>query len=117
MLDIYSVIPPMIEDIVAAEPHYPELSPEFPVCILTPLDGGAGIIISGVERFASAMFQLDVYDSSLERCENTAVRLSERLTARGFTRQSGAKLKENKLHRRTLTFKAKIDIGTGLIYR
>lgn len=117
MLDIYTVIPPMIEDIVAVEPHYPEITPTFPICVMTPLDNGSGIIISGVERFASAVFQLDLYDNSLERCESTATKLSERLISKGFVRQGGSKIKEKHLHRRTLTFTAKIDIKTGLIYR
>ena len=117
MLDLFRIVPPMIEDIITVEPHFPEITPTFPICVMTPLDNGSGIIISGVERFASAAFQLDVYDSDLTRCESTALMLSERLISRGFVRQSGAKLKEKQLHRRTLTFTAKIDIKTGLIYR
>ena len=60
MLDINIIIPPLVEDIVRLEPQYPEIVPEFPLAILTPLDMGSGTIISGEERLAAVSFQVDV---------------------------------------------------------
>lgn len=117
MIDINTLIPPMIEDIARVEPQFPDTAAKFPLCILTPLDGGSGDIISGEERYALTMFQLDVYDTELQRCTETALKLSQRLISRGFVRYSGGAIRENRLHRRTLTFSAKIDEHTGLIYR
>ena len=107
MLDINIIIPPLVEDIVRLEPQYPEIVPEFPLAILTPLDMGSGTIISGEERLAA----------KLQRCTETALKISARLISRGFVRNSGADIREDGLHRRTLTFSAAIDEHTGLVYR
>lgn len=117
MLDVNIIIPPMIGDIVRLEPQFPEVVPTFPLGILTPLDMGSGTVISGEERLAAVSFQIDVYDEQLQRCTETALKISSRLIARGFTRTSGAALKEKRLHRRTLSFSGKIDEHTGYIYR
>lgn len=123
MLDVNIIIPPMVEDIAALEPQFPEIVPDFsqatvaPLAILTPLDVGSGAIVSGEERLAAVSFQIDVYDTNLQRCTGTALALSARLISRGFVRNSGADIRENGLHRRTLTFSAAIDEHTGQIYR
>lgn len=123
MLDVNIIIPPMVEDIVRLEPQFPEIVPDFsqatvaPLAILTPLDVGSGAIVSGEERLAAVSFQIDVYDTNLQRCTGTALALSARLISRGFVRNSGADIRENGLHRRTLTFSATIDEHTGQIYR
>ena len=117
MLDINIIIPPMVEDIAALEPQFPEIVPGFPLAILTPLDVGSGAIVSGEERLAAVSFQIDVYDTKLQRCTGTALALSARLISRGFVRNSGADIREDGLHRRTLTFSAAIDEHTGQIYR
>ena len=123
MLDVNIIIPPMVEDIVRLEPQFPEIVPDFsqatvaPLAILTPLDVGSGAIVSGEERLAAVSFQIDVYDTNLQRCTGTALALSARLISRGFVRNSGADIRENGLHRRTLTFSAAIDEHTGQIYR
>lgn len=123
MLDVNIIIPPMVEDIVRLEPQFPEIVPDFsqatvaPLAILTPLDIGSGAIVSGEERLAAVSFQIDVYDTNLQRCTGTALALSARLISRGFVRNSGADIRENGLHRRTLTFSATIDEHTGQIYR
>lgn len=123
MLDVNIIIPPMVEDIAALEPQFPEIVPDFsqatvaPLAILTPLDVGSGAIVSGEERLAAVSFQIDVYDTNLQRCTGTALALSARLISRGFVRNSGADIRENGLHRRTLTFSATIDEHTGQIYR
>lgn len=118
MIDVYTLIPPMIEDIVRVEPQFPDTVAKFPLGILTPLDGGSGDIISGEERYALVMFQLDVYDNTeLQRCSETALAISRRLIARGFVRTSGGAIRENRLHRQTMTFSAKIDEHTGMIFR
>ena len=117
MLDINIIIPPLVEDIVRLEPQYPEIVPEFPLAILTPLDMGSGVILSGEERLAAVSFQVDVYDTNLQRCTETALEISRRLIARGFVRNSGADIPEDGLHRRTLTFSGFIDEHTGHIHR
>lgn len=117
MLDVNIIIPPLVEDIIRLEPQFPEVVPEFPLAVLTPLDIGSGTIISGEERLAAVSFQIDVYDTNLQRCTGTALALSARLISRGFVRDSGADIAENGLHRRTLTFSASIDEQTGLVYR
>lgn len=123
MLDVNIIIPPMVEDIVRLEPQFPEIVPDFsqatvaPLAVLTPLDIGSGAIVSGEERLAAVSFQIDVYDTNLQRCTGTALALSARLISRGFVRNSGADIKEDGLHRRTLTFSAAIDEHTGQIYR
>ena len=117
MLDVNIIIPPMVEDIAALEPQFPEIVPGFPLVILTPLDVGSGAIVSGEERLAAVSFQIDVYDTDLQRCTETALRLSARLISRGFVRNYGADIKEERLHRRTLTFGGAIDEHTGQIYR
>lgn len=117
MLDANLIIPPMTEDIVRLEPQFPEIVPAFPLGILTPLDGGAGVIISGEERLAAVSFQIDIYDTDLRRCTETALKISSRLISRGFSRTGGAALKEERLHRRTLIFSADVDEHTGMIYR
>jgi len=117
MLDINIIIPPLVEDIVRLEPQFPEIVPNFPLAILTPLDVGSGTVISGEERLAAVSFQTDVYDTDLQRCTQTAIRLSDRLISRGFARGSGADIREDGLRRRTLTFSAMIDEQTGLVYR
>ncbi len=117
MIDVNIMIPPMLEDIIPLEPQFPEVAPSFPLGILTPLDPGSGVILSGEERIAAVQFQIDVYDTRLQRCEETALKISRRLIQRGFTRDAGGTIKENQLHRRTMTFSAKIDEHTGLIYR
>ena len=123
MLDVNIIIPPMVEDIAVLEPQFPEIVPDFsqatvaPLAILTPLDVGSGAIVSGEERLAAVSFQIDVYDTNLQRCTGTALALSARLISRGFVRNSGADIRENGLHRRTLTFSATIDEHTGQIYR
>lgn len=123
MLDVNIIIPPMVEDIVRLEPQFPEIVPDFsqatvaPLAILTPLDIGSGAIVSGEERLAAVSFQIDVYDTNLQRCTGTALALSARLISRGFVRNSGADIREDGLHRRTLTFSAAIDEHTGQIYR
>lgn len=117
MLDINIIIPPLVEDIVRLEPQFPEIVPEFPLAVLTPLDTGSGTIISGEERIAAVEFQIDVYDTELRRCTGIALAISARLISRGFVRNSGADIPENGLHRRTLTFSAAIDEHTGLVYR
>lgn len=117
MLDVNIIIPPLVEDMIRLEPQFPEVVPEFPLAVLTPLDIGSGTIISGEERLAAVSFQIDVYDTNLQRCTGTALALSARLISRGFVRGSGADIAENGLHRRTLTFSASIDEQTGLVYR
>lgn len=117
MLDINIIIPPLLEDIIALEPQFPEIVPEFPLAVLTPLDIGSGTIISGEERLAAVSFQIDVYDTELRRCTETALKISARLISRGFVRGSGADIPEDGLHRRTMTFSAAIDEHTGLVYR
>ena len=117
MLDVNFIIPPLVEDIVRLEPQFPEIVPEFPLAVLTPLDVGSGTIISGEERLAAVAFQIDVYDTDLRRCTETALKISARLISRGFVRDSGADIPENGLHRRTMTFSAAIDEHTGLVYR
>lgn len=117
MLDVNLMIPPMVEDIVVLEPQFPERVPSFPTGILTPLDIGSGVILSGEERFAAVSFQIDIYDTDLRRCTETALKISSRLISRGFKRTGGAALKEERLQRRTLTFSAIIDEHTGHIYR
>ena len=117
MIDVYTLVPPMIKDILRVEPRFPDTVAKFPLGILTPLDGGSGDIISGEERYALVMFQLDVYDTDLKRCSENALAISRGLIARGFVRTSGGSIRENRLHRQTMTFSAKIDEHTGLIYR
>ena len=117
MLDVNIIIPPLVEDIVRLEPQFPEIVPEFPLAVLTPLDVGSGTIISGEERLAAVAFQIDVYDTDLRRCTETALEISARLISRGFVRDSGADIPENGLHRRTLSFSAVIDEQTGFVYR
>ena len=117
MLDMNLVIPPMLEDIIALEPQFPDMVAEFPLAVLTPLDTGSGVIISGEERLCSAAFQIDVYDTDLRRCTETALEISRRLIARGFVRNSGADIREDGLHRHTLTFSGFIDEHTGNIHR
>lgn len=117
MLDLNTIIPPMVEDIIALEPFYPDIVPSFPLGIFTPLDGGTELIISGEERLTNAMFQIDVYDTSQQRCEQISAAVSKRLAERGFRRQSGQVMRENRLFRRVLTFTATIDEQTGLVYR
>ena len=117
MLDMNLVIPPMLEDIIALEPQFPDMVAEFPLAVLTPLDFGSGAIISGEERLCSAAFQIDVFDTSLRRCTETALEISRRLISRGFVRNSGADIPEDGLHRRTLTFSGFIDEHTGNIHR
>ena len=114
MLDVNIIIPPLVEDIVRLEPQFPEIVPEFPLAVLTPLDVGSGAIISGEERLAA---QIDVYDTDLRRCTETALNISARLISRGFVRDSGADIPENGLHRRTLSFSAVIDEQSGFVYR
>ncbi len=117
MIDVNAIIPPMLADIIALEPQFPEIVPSFPLGILTPLDPGSGVVLSGEERIAAVQFQIDVYDTRLQRCEETALKISRRLIQRGFNRNAGGTLKEKQLRRRTMTFSAKIDEHTGLIYR
>lgn len=117
MLDVNSIIPPMVEDIVRLEPQYPDIVPSFPLGVLTALDSGAGVILSGEERLAAVSFQIDVYDTDLRRCAETAAALSARLISRGFGRTSGGAIRENGIYRRTLSFAALIDEHTGSIYR
>ena len=117
MIDVYTLIPPMIKDILRVEPQFPDTVAKFPLGILTTLDGGSGDIISGEERFALVMFQLDVYDTELPSCSETALKISRRLISRGFVRNGGGSIRENRLHRQTMTFSAKIDEHTGMIYR
>lgn len=117
MLDVNVLVPPLVEDIAALEPQFPQIVPEFPVAVLTPIDVGSGVIISGEERLAAVSFQIDVYDTDLRRCSETAIKISERLVGRGFVRGSGADIAEDGLRRRMLTFSAMIDEHTGLIYR
>lgn len=117
MLDVNIIIPPMVEDITRLEPQFPDIAARFPLGILTALDGGAGVVLSGEERLAAVSFQIDLYDVDLRRCTQTAAALSARLTARGFRRTAGAALREQGLYRRTLSFAALIDEHTGMIYR
>ena len=117
MLDVNLIIPPMVEDIIVLEPHFPEIVPSFPLGILTPLDGGADTIISGEERLTTVRFQTDVYHTSQQLCEEYAVRISARLVKRGFMREGGQILKENGLHRHTLTFSGVVDERTNYIFR
>lgn len=117
MIDVNALIPPMLEDIIPIEPQFPEKVPSFPLGILTPLDPGSGVILSGEERLAAVQFQIDVYDTQLQRCEETALKISRRLIQRGFVRTAGGSIKENQLRRRTMTFSAKIDEHTGFIFR
>ena len=117
MLDVNIIIPPLVEDIVRLEPQFPEIVPEFQLAVLTPLDVGSGTIISGEERLAAVAFQIDVYDTDLRRCTETALKISARLISRGFVRDSGADIPENGLHRRTLSFSAVIDEQSGFVYR
>ena len=117
MIDVYTLVPPMIADILRVEPQFPDTVAKFPLGILTPLDCGSGDIISGEERFALVMFQLDVYDTELPSCSETAIKISRRLISRGFVRTSGGSIRENRLHRQTMTFSAKIDEHTGMIFR
>lgn len=117
MIDVYTLIPPMVEDIITLEPHFHENMPEFPLGILTPIDSGAGVVLRGRERITPVAFQIDIYDTALQRCEERAAKIAERLTMRGFLRGQGQSVKENGLRRRTLSFTAKIDEVNGIIYR
>lgn len=117
MLDPNKIIPPMVADILALESHFPDIVPSFPLGILTPMDNGSGVILKGEERFTPFAFQIDIYDTSYKRCEETAHELVIRLVQRGFTRLPGQILKENGLHRHALSFSGNIDEVTGLIYR
>lgn len=122
MLDANIIIPPMVADIIALEPHFPDTEAEgestvYPLGILTPIDNGSGVILSGEERYTPLQFQIDVYDIRYQRCEDVANKLVKRLVKRGFTRLPGQILKEKGLHRHALTFKGSIDEKTGLIYR
>ena len=117
MLDINIIIPPMVEDITRLEPQFPDIAASFPLGILTALDSGAGVILSGEERLAAVSFRIDLYDVDLRRCTQTAAALSARLISRGFGRTSGGAIREKGLYRHTLSFAALIDEHTGSIYR
>lgn len=117
MLDLNRIIPPMLADIIKVEPQFSEVVPTFPLGIFTPLTSRPGGVYSGRERLTVVSFQVDVYDTSLERCCGYAVRISERLTERGFNRDGDQSMKEGRLSRRSLSFSAIIDEDTGMIYR
>ncbi len=117
MLDANKIIPPIVEDIIALEPHFPDIAPTFPLGILTPIDSGSGIIISGEERITPLTFQIDVYDTSYQRCEETANEITLRLVKRGFTRMPGQIIKEKGLYRHVLSFSAQVDEQHGFVYR
>lgn len=118
MLDANIIIPPMAADIIVLEPHFPDIAVKaFPLGILTPIDGGSGVILSGEERYTPLQFQIDVYDTDYKRCEDTALKLAKRFVQLGFARLSGQILKENNLRRHTLTFSGNVDERTGNIYR
>ena len=122
MLDANTIIPPMVADIIALEPRFPDIEADsenttFPLGILTPIDNGSGVILSGEERYTPLQFQIDVYDTDHQRCEDTANMIAKRLVKRGFVRLPGQTPKEKGLQRHCLTFKANVDEHTGLIYR
>lgn len=117
MVDINLYVPSMVEDLIRLEPYFPEIVSDFPLGILTPIDNGSGVILSGEERLTPAAFQIDVYDTSQQRCEELSVQLAARLVSRGFVRGAGGSLKEDRLFRHTLTFFGTIDEHTGMIYR
>lgn len=122
MLDANSIIPPMVADIINLEPHFPDTEADnenttFPLGVLTPIDNGSGVILSGEERYTPLQFQIDVYDTDYQRCEDAANKIVKRLVKRGFARLPGQILKEKGLRRHCLTFKGNIDERTGLIYR
>ena len=117
MLDVNTIVPPMVADITRLEPQFPDIAARFPLGVLTALDSGAGVVLSGEERLAAVSYQIDLYDTELRRCTQTAAAVSARLIARGFRRTGGAALREQGLYRRTLTFAALIDEHTGRIYR
>lgn len=118
MLDANVIVPPMTADIIRLEPHFPDIAvKEFPLGILTPIDSGSGVILSGEERYTPLGFQIDVYDTDYKRCEDTALMLVQRFVKLGFTRLSGQILKEHNLRRHTLTFSGNVDERTGNIYR
>ena len=117
MVDINTFVPQMVEDILVLEPFFPDVVPAFPLGILTPLDDGAGLILSGRERLCGVLFQIDVYDTDQQRCEQTAARIAARLIRRGFDRRAGQVFREDRLFRHTLTFSAQIDEQTHYIYR
>ena len=117
MLDANILIPPIVKDIIPLERQYPDKVAAFPLCILTPIDSGSGIVISGEERITPLTFQIDVYDTSYQRCEETAHEIVLRLVKRGFTRVPGQIIKEKGLYRHVLSFSAQVDEQHGFVYR
>lgn len=117
MLDINTIVPPMLKGMIRLEPFYPDVVTDFPLGILTPMDAGAGVILAGAERLTPVRFQIDVYHTSPKACELAAAAVAAQLVQRGFNREAGNILREDGLYRHVLTFFANIDEQTGLIYR
>ncbi len=118
MLDVNEIIPPMLADIVRLEPQFPAVLPNTQIAaVLTTLDDGAGEIYEGRERLTPVAFQIDIYGAQLQPVERTAKLVAARLVSRGFNRGSGGGTPEKGLKRKTMSFSAKIDEKTGMIYR
>lgn len=117
MLDVNTIIPDMVADIVTLEPQFPDIVPVFPIAVLTPIDNGSGVILDGRESLTPVAFQIDVYDTSMKRCEELAHDIVITLIQRGFKRLPGQVLKEKGLHRHTLSFSGTVDERHGFIYR
>lgn len=100
------------------ENDFPPSSAEFPIITFTITQNSSHVVIENVERLSSVTVQVDVWDNSRTRqkCEKLASDVSKLMLSVGFTRRSAVPIKENGLHRQSMTFVGVIDPVKMIIY-
>lgn len=119
MTDLNRPIAELIGDACPnVELAFPAGSPEFPLATVSVIDNSSAVVLSGKERYSSVMIQVDIWDNSptRERCEQTACAVSDRFIEAGFGRSLSADIKEDGLHRKSMTFNGIIDNRTLEVY-
>lgn len=100
------------------ELEFPRGQAEFPLATIRAINNSTEVVLGGKERYSSIIVQVDIWDNepTRERCEQIACAVSDKFIAAGFRRQSSDPIKEDHLHRHSMTFHGVVDEETYMIY-
>ena len=100
------------------ELEFPGGEAAFPLATLNVINNSSEVVLDGRERFSSLTVQIDVWDNepTRERCEEISCGISDVMIRAGFSRNSAGDIKEEHLHRKSMTFSGTADNITGMIY-
>lgn len=90
----------------------------LPVCTLQEIANESRLVLEGEERLSQLVYQLDMYHSTAEGCEQLCQAVNAVMLKAGFTRSGGmVEYRSRGSTRRTMRFSGVLDEKTNQIYK